>query len=68
MEQTSDLQFVAQMLLKSHAQDQITVAEHTRLEDIAENGRTTGKKPARNTMEIVDPAHAGATRVERTTA
>lgn len=69
MEPTSDIQFIAQQLIKTQTGDQVTVAEQDRLADIAENGHTTGRiAPRPGVVEVVDPAHVGATRVHRTGA
>jgi hypothetical protein len=37
---STDLQFVAQMLRRTRAQDQITAGESRRLDEIADHGRT----------------------------
>lgn len=63
MEPTTDLQFIAQMLVKSNAGDQITRPELDRLDDIAENGHTTGQERPRTPALTIPPEHAGATRV-----
>jgi hypothetical protein len=41
MEHTSDIQFIAQMLIKTRSDDQITVEETNRLRQIAREGYST---------------------------
>lgn len=41
---TSDLQFIAQMLIKTRQDNQITEEETARLKEIAGEGHTTGEK------------------------
>lgn len=64
MEPTSDVQFIAQMLVQTRRGDQISREQADRLEDIAENGHTTGRTPRANQpVEVPDADALRGTRV-----
>ncbi len=56
MPNTSDIQFIAQMLRRTRSGDQVTAHEAHRLDEIADYGHTRGTPvPATQTPQIVNP-------------
>lgn len=58
---TSDLQHIAQLLVKTQRGDQVTRSEMNRLEDIADNGYTTGRVAVSSAPVVVDPTYTRVT-------
>lgn len=56
MDQTSDIQFTARMLLKTRQGEQVTRKEAHRLWEIAEYGHTKGTPVPDNTVMVAAPA------------